>query len=510
MSILKAICLSLCVALQSSQSGPVSFDKAQWKDNSDRYKQCKQLLRQYDLLKLNKNRVLALLGKPDGISKAPSCEYYILLSTCLGTTSLALRYSGQKVTGYTIGSFSEWSPTLTNSEPITKWVVQSGHPAVNEELHDFCQRMAKQVEVPSYVEPKDSTALAALDRAFLVPVGQSAFDCQRWKNNPKLRASMLFGLYHQHLYKQSLEQIESLLGTPARVTHDQHVSRAYYEIPNNAYDKLEVQLTFMRNELDSVVLCAHDEQGLSPIVHGFWHKKNSTWADVASELNEYFGLVGMPVDTLCQIAGHPEDVPDCKDHSWCAGKIVLLYSADGTRVAQLRANTPKDGDPSTAWEAKDYYPNIERYYPANHSIGLCGLETDLVRPCQQFSPQDWKTKPELRQFILFDLVHRYPLIGMSHEDIQDLLGKANRFQTNRPSSSCSTDEVTRPDHRDPLTNDCVWYSVQSGSDNSTYFELAFENDVLVAYRLASEQSGAETQFPKTYSIGLHMYYDGRQ
>jgi hypothetical protein len=181
---------------------------------------------------------------------------------------------------------------------------------------------------------------------------------------------------------------------------------------------------------------------------------------------------------------------------------------DSTHVARFRVNLDAFSAGQlkgfSDWESANYYPDTSVFFPPDQCIGVKGFDADLITPDQPFSPQEWHKERIFRRGMLCDLIYTKPLIGMSRTAIQELLGAPDFVMKNSRTSR-------KPEVFDPFTKDCDCYylDVKRNSDDPEYFQVAYERETAISFRLSGERTHRD-QFLKTFAIGQHMFYNGHQ
>jgi hypothetical protein len=129
---------SVCAAKGAAQkkvgTKPASFQL--WSDvpparleGLNRMKECCQLLRQYQLIGMDKKQVLKLLGKPDHRPETNDCDSYRLSWSCGGQHWLAIKYQDDKIAAYTV----------TGGQKNVYWIQTKCKLERDQDLQDFCR-----------------------------------------------------------------------------------------------------------------------------------------------------------------------------------------------------------------------------------------------------------------------------------------------------------------------------------------------------------------------------------
>lgn len=501
--------------LAAFDSREPGFDKVAWSYRlRGGTESIKQFLRQYDLISMRKDDVVKLLGKPDSYSKNPESEMYLLSSGCFGSTWLAIRYDADgKVYGYAIPGGS-YMPYQTNSVPPSQWIVTSQKPEIDEEYGAFFKRAEKVTFTPPYVSPTSNKYLQEIiNSAFHSPVGQLPFDSDVWKSFPQKRKTMLYSFFHQRaLNNRSIADCEKLLGKPDRTEKiaapfsPQQMSAQYYDLRIPQYDRAELKISFTNGRLYAVGFSIENEKGIDFDLSTPWIKSNPSLEALASNINKYFGLVGLPPGVAhlqgfrtMETAPHWYQVPVPLD---------IRLTPDARQIEKLRINFEalgvSDRGKFSNWETTNYYPEPESNFPQHFYLEK---QTDyhFMFPGMRFKDEHWKAR-ELRDSQLFDVVNCKKLIGKTRAEIQAFLGAPDVVQGARGSNDKTRYVGKNSD--DEMTSDCDWYGLsRTIQDSDTYLEIAYRDQVAVGYRLKHELKERQTKFQRKYETSTGLYAD---
>lgn len=173
-----------------------------------------------------------------------------------------------------------------------------------------------------------------------------------------------------------------------------------------------------------------------------WHTNRVSYDTLGSEVNNSYYVVGLPKKCIRYLMQpKPAYSKDGHDFFYASARPNILmeieYSDDGQTSRQFRFVDKTHGSISTnefgGWQTQN-----ARESPSEFMTGLEIVKQDMARDKSMspfggmpFEPDLWKTDELHRPFLLFDLTHGYPVLGMSHTNMINLLGKPD-YDPERP------------------------------------------------------------------------------
>lgn len=215
-----------------------------------------------------------------------------------------------------------------------------------------------------------------------------------------------------------------------------------------------------------------------------WHTKPLTYETLGADVNNYYRVVGLPKDCICQfMAGQPAYSDHGHDFFYVSGHpkmfVEIEYSDDGQTIRRFRFI---EKSPSTltenkygGWQIKDVRQRANEFKTGISILQLDTAKDPFAMPfaTMAFTSKTWRSDLQHRIWFLFDIVHDYPIIGMNHSALIAILGTADYIPNVPPDANSDFDYVDKY----TLSGGCLGIY----SD----LEIAYRDDKAVAFRVGS-------------------------
>jgi hypothetical protein len=382
-----------------------------------------------------------------------------------------------------------------------------------------------------------AVAASSLDADFAPPQGIQRFDSQEWQRSTKHRITMLIDLFQMRLLGEPMTKIRGLLGLPAHTQYFSEVARTFddYDLGTAADKPVTLHAYYQLGRLTNLIVgeaniydCRKHE------VLTAWYDKNPGHQDIAKDLNSQYFLVGAPIDVACgglrtlgafQLERISKSQcrlrfdtsfvkPGLLDHSKELSHLFTLSALGDTKthyykpfeidcetyngkIARFRLLFESDNlfglSSATDWQDNDLRKNPAKFMASAEYMNIPLAQRLFLVPGARFGTQEWATinleTRYSRLDLLFDLVHSYPLIGMSRSSVYALLGKPSFLQRKSALVGRAGSVMKLPESTDALANECDWYRLtfpSCGNAGVMLLEIAYQGDRAKAYRLGSQ------------------------
>ncbi len=356
-----------------------------------------------------------------------------------------------------------------------------------------------------------------LDQAFFLPQNQQKFDSTEWKRSPTHRFAMLVELYRMKLVGKTEKEIDQWLGPAERTTKDD--SRNFdkdeiFDLGSTKDSQLGLDVTFHNGHVTDLSIKQYCQPGVESVIASNWQTTNRQTNKIAEYLNQYYFLVGAPVESL----GALNELPAMREYSWlnawpfpalttmtgcrrppvnpscgqCLNQFEIEYAVQNNKIERfrlIRLSAVRLGLSSfSEWQSRNLRPDSRCFTTANAYQNVSGLETLFITPKMEFEPSAWKKWCGSRKEMLCDLVCSRRLVGMNRARVYELLGKPERTQSLSAARDEKMLQQEKSDQRVEMTDDCDWYAVSyffCGNAPTTYFELAYQGGFVKGYRVTT-------------------------
>lgn len=318
------------------------------------------------------------------------------------------------------------------------------------------------------------------------------FDPHRWKIYKAERWTMLFDLTKAGLFGKSKIEGRTLLGEPDVLPKQLWRSQSsdLYALGDCDNESVFLEVSYQGGSkgLFCLRLRYVPNGRLSSSTFG-WVTQNVSGDEAASRINENYCLVGMPVDNICQVMGHPRHLKGT-EYRVCH-VVQFKYTADKRKVEKFRIFYRVPGNTKlvpSRWQDQDLRTDPRCFTDAISvmNANVTGIDAELLRPGGMFSSEIWKSEKTSRAPMLFDLCVTNRLIGMERSKVHKLLGQPDLDPSN--CQSCPSARPGAPD-TDSIIHNSEWYLLRTpkhcGVPPSTYFQVLYENNCVKRYRLDS-------------------------
>jgi hypothetical protein len=217
-----------------------------------------------------------------------------------------------------------------------------------------------------------------------------------------------------------------------------------------------------------------------------WHTQPISYVTLGSEVNSFYHVVGLPKDCICQfMSKQPAYSANGHDFFHISGHpdifMELEFSDDGLSIRRFRfieksANSLSENK-FGGWQTENVRRSPNDFTTGVSIVQLSRTQDPFVMPfaSMPFSFETWNNDQQRRRWLLFDIAHNHPIVGMLRSELVAVLGSADSV----PNLELDANSKFEYFDKYILSYGCLGvYSV---------LEIAYKDDQAVAFRVSDTE-----------------------